>query len=111
MPFEPSSFTLLSPFTSQESGVHSIVPIEVLRETPLPRAVAAIDLKTAAADTSSLPDGTSRYAISVSGTESEDELLGLRVSRSVRRNSVSCNGFLDARRPQQARWVTEDGRS
>lgn len=64
----------------QESGVHAMAPIEALRSTPLPQAVAIIDLADAAAASRDLPEGTTRFAVSCSGTESEEQLLGLRVS-------------------------------
>ena len=63
----------------QESGVHAMAPIDALRSTPLPQAVAVIDLADAAAASRDLPEGTTRFAISCSGTESEEQLLGLRV--------------------------------
>jgi hypothetical protein len=60
--------------------VHAIAPIDALRATPLPKAVAAIDLADAAAASRELPEGTTRFAVSCNGTESEEQLLGLRVS-------------------------------
>jgi hypothetical protein len=64
---------------TQESGVHAMAPIDALRSTPLPQAVAVVDLADAAAAARDLPEGTTRFAVSCSGTESEEQLLGLRV--------------------------------
>lgn len=66
--------------------MHTIAPIDALRATPLPKAVAAIDLADAAAACKDLPEGTTRFAVSVSGTESEEQLLGLRVCHALSHN-------------------------
>ncbi len=59
--------------------MHAIAPIDVLRATPLPQAVAAIDLADAPTASKDLPEGTTRYAVSISGTETEEMLLTLKV--------------------------------
>lgn len=63
----------------QESGVHTIVPIDTLRETPLNGAVAAIDLKDTEGGVPQLPEGTNRFAVTVDGTESDDLIRSLKV--------------------------------
>lgn len=59
--------------------MHAIVPIDALRATPLPKAVAAIDLADAPSTSQDLPQGTTRYAVSINGTETEEQLLTLKV--------------------------------
>ena len=70
----------------QEVGVHVIASAEVLRETPLPHAVASYPLKEAAAAIRgggvSLPEGAGRFVVSVDGTESEEDITALKVGRS-----------------------------
>lgn len=63
----------------QESGVHSIVPLATLQQTPLPGAVAAIDLRDALGGAPPLPEGTTRFVITVDGTETADEIRSLKV--------------------------------
>mmetsp|Transcript_745 Transcript_745/g.2261 ORF Transcript_745/g.2261 Transcript_745/m.2261 type:complete len:737 (+) Transcript_745:186-2396(+) len=61
-----------------ESGVHSIVPLATLQQTPLPGAVAAIDLRDALGGAPPLPEGTTRFVITVDGTETADEIRSLK---------------------------------
>ena len=63
--------------------MHVIAAAEVLRENPLPHAVASFPLKDAAAAMRgggvSLPEGAGRYVVSVDGTESEEDITALKV--------------------------------
>ena len=76
--------------------MHVIASAEVLRETPLPHAVASYPLKEAAAAIRSggvsLPHGAGRFVVSVDGTESKEDITALKVSRSccsARQHSVA----------------------
>lgn len=59
--------------------MHTIVPIETLRETPLKGAVAAIDLKDTEGGLPQLPEGSNRFTITIDGTESDDLIRSLKV--------------------------------
>ena len=60
-----------------------IVPAEVLRQTPLQHAVALMPLAEVASANRNgglkLPEGAGRLAITVDGTESDDDLACLKV--------------------------------
>lgn len=66
-----------------ESGVHSIVPIDALRATPLVGAVAAIPLAETEGGVPELPEGTTRFAITIDGTESDDLIRSLKGSEAT----------------------------
>jgi (E)-4-hydroxy-3-methylbut-2-enyl-diphosphate synthase len=61
-----------------EVGVHVLAPAEVLANTPLPNAVAVMNLAVAASAARSgsltLPEGAGRLALFVDGTEEEEDL-------------------------------------
>jgi (E)-4-hydroxy-3-methylbut-2-enyl-diphosphate synthase len=70
----------------QEVGVHVMAPAEVLAADPLPDAVAIMQLAVAAAALRrqgpiSLPEGAARLAVFVDGTESEEDLVALKVGQ------------------------------
>lgn len=65
----------------QESGVHSIVPLAALQQTPLAGAVAAIDLREALGGLPDFPEGTTRFVVTVDGTETADEIRSLEARR------------------------------
>lgn len=66
----------------QESGVQVLVPAQVLDASPLPDAVAIKQLAVAVAEASAggvqLPQGASRFAVFVDGTESDADLAALK---------------------------------
>lgn len=68
----------------QEVGVHLIVPAEELAAKPWKNAVALYSLREAAKNQpgrqSSLPGGAGRFAVTVDGTESEEECASLKVA-------------------------------
>ena len=63
--------------------MHIIAPAAVLAQNPLKNAVALVSLSEASAslmDTkSAVPEGAARLAVSVNGTESEEEVAALKV--------------------------------
>lgn len=65
----------------QEVGVHVLAPSQVLAQAPLPGAIAVLPLKEAIAAKNSggiqLPEGAARLAVTIDGTESEEELAQL----------------------------------
>ena len=67
----------------QEVGVHLIVPAEELKAKPWKNAVAIFPLKDAAdlkpSKDSELPGGAGRFAVTVDGTESEEQIAALKV--------------------------------
>lgn len=67
----------------QEVGVHVLCPADALRQQPLPDAVALMGLKEAAAAVRNggveLPEGAARLAVTVDGTEAEEDLAILAV--------------------------------
>ncbi len=68
---------------AQEVGVHVIAPAAALEADPLQHAVAAFPLSEAAAAVRAggvrLPEGAGRFAVSVDGTEPEEDVAALRV--------------------------------
>ncbi|GIL68785.1 hypothetical protein Vafri_22024 [Volvox africanus] len=58
----------------QEVTTHVIAPLEALARDPLPGAIALVPLKQAIQGGVTLPEGSSRWAIEVDGTESEEQL-------------------------------------
>lgn len=90
-----------------EVGVHVLAPAEVLAATPLENSVAVMHLAVAASavrsDGITLPEGASRLALFVDGTESEEDLdlinkmdavmVLLRVSPGVSRLHASRRVF------------------
>lgn len=71
----------------QEVGVHVLCPADALRQSPLPDAVALMTLREAVAAMRSggvaLPEGAARLAVTIDGTEAEEDLAMLSVSRVV----------------------------
>lgn len=62
----------------QEVTTHVIAPLEALARDPLPGAIALAPLAQAAKGGVTLPEGSTRWAIEVDGTETEEELGALR---------------------------------
>lgn len=67
----------------QESGMGVLAPVEELEKNPLQNAVAIVPLRDALAradadGTIPLPDGAGRFAVTLDGTESEEEVKGLK---------------------------------
>ncbi|GLC39356.1 hypothetical protein PLESTB_000893800 [Pleodorina starrii] len=62
----------------QEVTTHVIAPLDALARDPLPGAIALVPLKQAAAGGLTLPEGSSRWAIEVDGSESEEQLAAIR---------------------------------
>ena len=73
----------------QEVGVHTIVPAAVLEATPLQNAVALLSLSVVAAAASNgglkLPSSATRLAVTVDGTESEEQIALLKVRLRLRK--------------------------
>lgn len=71
----------------QEVGVHVMAPAEVLLEDPLPHAVAVQPLREVATASQngghSLPPGTDRFAVTIDGTETEEEVASLKSGEAV----------------------------
>lgn len=67
----------------QEVGVHVLCPADVLRASPLPDALALMPLREAAAAMRAggvvLPQGAARLAVTIDGTESEEDLAAVEV--------------------------------
>ncbi|KXZ49849.1 hypothetical protein GPECTOR_19g300 [Gonium pectorale] len=61
----------------QEVTTHVIAPLDALAKDPLPGAIALVSLKRAAAGGLQLPQGSTRWAIEVDGTEDEATLAKL----------------------------------
>ncbi|CAI5984201.1 unnamed protein product [Closterium sp. NIES-65] len=62
----------------QEVGVGVLVPVEALAAAPLPNAVALLSLEQAKLGVHKhLPQGAARFAVSVRGDESEEDLKAL----------------------------------
>ncbi|GFR52316.1 hypothetical protein Agub_g14853, partial [Astrephomene gubernaculifera] len=61
----------------QEVTTHVIAPLEALAADPLPGAIALLPLKQALQGPLSLPQGITRWAAEVDGTESEAQLASL----------------------------------
>ena len=70
----------------QEVGVHLIVPHQELASQPWKNAVALYSLKDAVDLQlnvhSTLPGGAGRFAVTVDGTETEEEVAALKVRRA-----------------------------
>jgi hypothetical protein len=74
-------FTLCG-FIAQEVGILPIVPAQTLQSTPLDNAVALLPLSEVAAANGAgveLPSCSTRLAITVDGTESEEQIAALKV--------------------------------
>ena len=72
----------LSPYSMQEVGIHPVVPAEMLRATPLDNAVALLPLSDVAAANGAgveLPSCSTRMAVTVDGTESDEQIAALKV--------------------------------
>ncbi|KAA6429562.1 MAG: chloroplast 1-hydroxy-2-methyl-2-(E)-butenyl-4-diphosphate synthase precursor [Trebouxia sp. A1-2] len=71
----------------QEVGVHVMAPANVLVEDPLPHAVAVQPLREVATASQngghSLPPGAGRFAVTIDGTETEEEVASLKKSDAV----------------------------
>ena len=61
-----------------EVSVGVIVPAEELEKDPLPNAVALMSVGDAVAKNGALPDGAVRLAVSVDGTESEEDIAKIK---------------------------------
>eukprot|EP00522_Entomoneis_paludosa_P011388 CAMPEP_0172451102 /NCGR_PEP_ID=MMETSP1065-20121228/9259_1 /TAXON_ID=265537 /ORGANISM="Amphiprora paludosa, Strain CCMP125" /LENGTH=751 /DNA_ID=CAMNT_0013203005 /DNA_START=90 /DNA_END=2345 /DNA_ORIENTATION=- len=61
-----------------EVSVGVIVPVEELEKDPLPNAVALMTLEQASAKNGELPEGAIRFAVSLDGTESEEDLAKIK---------------------------------
>jgi len=61
-----------------EVSMGVVVPAEELEAKPLENAVALMDLKDAIAKDGKLPEGAIRLAVSVDGTESEEEIKKIK---------------------------------
>lgn len=71
----------------QEVGVHVMAPASVLAQDPLPHAVAVQPLREVATASQngghSLPSIVTRFAVTIDGTESEEEVASLKGSDAV----------------------------
>ena len=61
-----------------EVNMGIIVPAEELEKDPLPNAIALMELKDAIAKDGALPAGAIRLAVTIHGTETEDELKQIK---------------------------------
>ena len=72
---------------AQEVGVHVMAPANVLAQDPLPHAVAVQPLTEVATASQngghSLPPGVTRFAVTIDGTESEDQVASLKNSEAA----------------------------
>ncbi len=69
---------------TQEVGIHPLVPAETLRSTPLDNAVALLPLAEVASANGAgveLPPCSTRMAVTVDGTESDEQIAALKVRR------------------------------
>ena len=57
--------------------MHSIVPLATLQRMPLAGAVAALDLREALGGLPDFPEGTTRFVVTVDGTEAANEIRSL----------------------------------
>ena len=77
----------MQPVIVQGVGVHVMAPASVLAEDPLPHAVAVQPLREVATARQngghSLPAGADRFAVTIDGTESEEEVASLKDSDAV----------------------------
>ncbi len=63
-------------------GIHPLVPAETLRSTPLDNAVALLPLAAVASANGAgveLPSCSTRMAVTVDGTESDEQIAALKV--------------------------------
>ena len=69
----------------QESGVGVLAPVEALQKNPLPDAVALVSAADAARQGGkpALPAGAARWAVHITGTETDDQLRSLAGSEAV----------------------------
>ena len=78
---------------TQEVGIHPLVPAETLRSTPLDNAVALLPLAEVASANGAgvdLPSCSTRMAVTIDGTESDEQIAALK----VRRDLWCCDGQL-----------------
>ena len=71
------------PCRMQEVGIHPLVPAETLRSSPLDNAVALLPLADVASANGAgveLPPCSTRMAVTVDGTESDEQIAALKVS-------------------------------
>ena len=72
---------------TQEVGVHVMAPAAALAADPIPHAVAVQPLREVATASQngghSLPSGAGRFAVTIDGTESEEEVRSLKNSDAV----------------------------
>ena len=79
----------------QEVGIHPIVPAQTLQSTPLDNAVALLPLSEVAAANGAgveLPSCSTRMAITVDGTEPEEQIAALKVL-TLLRETIRCRLF------------------
>jgi hypothetical protein len=73
---------------AQDVGVFVIAPAAALAAEPLEHAVALLSLAEAAEQQAAggvrLPAGAGRLAVSVDGTESDEQIAALKVGRAIR---------------------------
>lgn len=62
--------------------MHIIAPVEELEKKPLANAVGLVSLRDAAKG-KALPESAARMAVTVDGTESEEEVAALKVRAIV----------------------------
>lgn len=83
---------IFSPFltvvdVAQEVGVHVMAPAHVLAQDPLPHAVAVQPLTEVATASQNgghhLPPGVTRFAVTIDGTESEEQVASLKGSEAA----------------------------
>lgn len=86
LPHTPLSFPHCCCVT-QEVGVHVMAPANVLAQDPLPHAVAVQPLTEVATASQngghSLPPGVTRFAVTIDGTESEEQVASLKGSEAA----------------------------
>ena len=87
-PFPCLPFYSLNPAdVTQEVGVHVMAPADVLTQDPLPHAVAVQPLTEVATASQngghSLPPGVTRFAVTIDGTESEEQVASLKNSEAA----------------------------
>lgn len=93
MQAEPKPFPCLPSYSlnaadmAQEVGVHVMAPANVLTKDPLPHAVAVQPLTEVATASQngghSLPPGVTRFAVTIDGTESEEQVASLKNSEAA----------------------------
>ncbi len=92
----------------QDAGVFPIVPAAVLRQTPLQHAVALMPLAEVASAHRNgglkLPEGAGRLAITVNGTETDDDLACLKVWQPLTQGMGRRGGGGGGGSPSKATW-------